>query len=293
MVSDDPATDGGTVTAADSPGSVGGGGVGVADRLVGAIRPNFFRVVVVLTLLFFYAPVLLIAYFSVGTTAQPTFPIDGVTLRWYEAVLSDRRFVRGLVTSTGIAVVVAVVGTALGAMAARSIVRSSLSRRVRGLLAAVIALPLFVPTVVLALGIGVFAGRIGLGFGLGPILLGHLLWVLPFSTFLLTARYAELDPRLTGAARDLGATDWVAFRTVTLPLLAPALVASTLFCFALSFNEFLITYFLAGSGVTTMPLEIFDNVRTARVSVLNAASTLVLLVSAVVAVVATRFETPT
>jgi spermidine/putrescine transport system permease protein len=245
------------------------------------------------TLLFFYVPVALVAYFSVAPTAQPTLPIEGVSFRWYRAVFADSRFVRGLATSVGVGVVAAVGGTALGTMAAHVIVRGRLPRRVRGAVALVVALPLFVPTIVVALGVGVFAGRVGLGFGLVPVLLGHLFWVLPFSTFLLAARFADLDTRLTEAARTLGADDWTAFRTVTVPLLAPGLVASLLFCFALSFNEFLITYFLAGSGVTTMPLELFDNLRTARVSVLNAASTLVLVVSAVVAFVASFLEPPT
>jgi spermidine/putrescine transport system permease protein len=208
-------------------------------------------------------------------------------------VLADGRFVRGLLTSAGVGTVAAVGGTALGAMAAHVIVRGRLSRRVRGAVALVVALPLFVPTIVVALGVGVFAGRVGLGFGLGPVLLGHLFWVLPFSTFLLASRFAAFDGRLAEAARTLGASEWAAVRTVTLPLLAPGLVASVLFCFALSFNEFLITYFLAGSGVTTMPLELFDNVRTARVSILNAASTLVLVVSAAVAFVASFLEPPT
>jgi spermidine/putrescine transport system permease protein len=257
------------------------------------VAPRLLGLTTALTLLFFYVPVALIAYFSLAPTAQPTVPIEGVSFRWYRAVFADSRFVRGLVTSAGIGVVAAVGGTALGTIAAHVVVRGRLPRRVRSAVALVVALPLFVPTIVVALGIGVFTGRVGLGFGFGPVLLGHLFWVLPFSTFLLAARFAGLDAGLGEAARTLGADDWTAFRTVTLPLLAPGLVASLLFCFALSFNEFLITYFLAGSGVTTMPLELFDNLRTARVSILNAASTLVLVVSALVAVVAAALEPPT
>jgi spermidine/putrescine transport system permease protein len=255
--------------------------------------PRLLGTTALATLVFFYVPVALIAYFSFAPTTQPTLPIEGVSLRWYRAVFADSRFVRGLATSVGIGLVAALGGTALGAMVAHVIVRGRLSRRVRGAIALVVALPLFVPTIVVALGVGVFAGRVGLGFGLVPILLGHLFWVLPFSTFLLASRFATLDERLPEAARTLGADGWTGLRTVTLPLLAPGLVASLLFCFALSFNEFLITYFLAGSGVTTMPLELFDNIRTARVSILNAASTLVLAVSALVAFVASFVEPPT
>lgn len=245
-----------------------------------------------LTMAFFYLPILTIVYLSVASSAQPSIPIEGVTLEWYEEVLTDRRFVRGLANSVGIATVSAILGTTLGLLAARTIVRSSLPRLYRASLALVIALPLFIPTVVLSLGIGLTAGYAGLGFGYGPIILGHLLWVLPFSTFLLTARFARLDDRLEDAGRDLGAEGFELFRSVTYPLLRPAFIASLLFCFALSLNEFLITFFLAGSSVTTMPLEIFGKVRVGATSFLNAASVLVLLFSGVIAIGASTYEWP-
>jgi ABC-type spermidine/putrescine transport system, permease component II len=241
---------------------------------------------------FLYLPVVTILYLSLATSTQPSIPLTEFSLEWYEAVVADARFVRGLITSAVIGVVAATVGTALGLLAARTIVRSRLPGWVRGLVAIAVAVPLFVPTVVLALGIGITAETAGIGFGFLPVVFGHLIWVLPFSTFLLTARYAELDSTLEQAARDLGASGWTAFRTITLPLLGPALAASVLFTFALSFNEFLITFFLAGSGVTTMPLELFGKVRVSATSFLNAASVIVLVISAAVALVATSLRTP-
>ena len=116
--------------------------------------------------------------------------------------------------------------------------------------------------------------------------------MLPFTTFLIAARYGELDDRLSAAARDLGADNRTVFVTVTVPLLWPALMASVLFAFALSFNEFLITFFLAGSGVTTVPLEIFGKVRIGATAFLNAASVLVIVVSAVAAGVASTLRRP-
>jgi spermidine/putrescine transport system permease protein len=268
-------------------GRLGSGRVGF-DR----VRRQFFRTVVLCTLVFFYGPILAVGYLSLAPNGQPSVPIEGVSLRWYVAVLTDARFVESALTSIGIGVVVAIGGTALGAMAAHVIVRGRLDRWVRGLIGLIVALPLFVPTVVLALGIGVFAGRVGLGFGLVPVLLGHLFWVLPFSTFLLTARYATLDAELSEAARDLGASNAEVARTVVIPLLAPALLASVLFCFALSFNEFLVTFFLAGSAITTMPLELFGQIRIGATTFLNAASVLVLVVSGALATLASRFEAP-
>jgi spermidine/putrescine transport system permease protein len=265
----------------------------LSRRLAAAVDGGFFRVTVVLTAVFLYLPVVVVAYLSLSPGSQPSIPLDGVTLRWYGAVLTDARFVRGLATSAAIGAVTAVVGTGLGVLAARTIVRGRLPRWARIGVALVVAIPLFVPTVVVALGIGIAAGRLGLGFGIGPVLAGHLYWVLPFSTFLVASRYASLEDGLDEAARDLGADGRTVFRTVTFPLLRPALVASVLFAFTLSFNEFLITFFLAGSGVTTMPLEIYGKVRIGATSFLNAASVLVLLVSGVIASVAAGLEPPT
>ena len=270
---------------------------GAVDRLRGraaaAVRGGFFRVTVVVTALFLYLPVVVVGYLSLSPASQPSIPLDGATLQWYAAVLSDARFVRGLVTSCVIGVVTAVAGTGLGLLAARTIVRARLPGWLRASVAVVIAIPLFVPTVVVALGIGITAGRVGLGFGFLPVVAGHLYWVLPFSTFLIASRYATIDGRMTEVARDLGADGVTTFRTITLPQLWPALVASVLFAFALSFNEFLLTFFLAGSGVTTMPLEIYGKVRIGATSFLNAASVLVLGFSGVVAAVAASLEPPT
>ncbi|WP_229663795.1 ABC transporter permease [Halobellus salinus] len=270
---------------------------GATDRLrrgaAAAVRGGFFRITVVATALFLYLPVVVVGYLSLSPGSQPSIPLDGATLRWYVAVLSDARFVRGLVTSGVIGVVAAVTGTGLGLLAARTIVRARLPRWLRAFVGVVVAIPLFIPTVVVALGIGITAGQVGLGFGLWPVVAGHLYWVLPFSTFLIASRYATIDGRMTEVARDLGADGITTFRTITLPQLWPALVASVLFAFALSFNEFLLTFFLAGSGMTTMPLEIYGKVRIGATSFLNAASVLVLLFSGAVAAVAASLEPPT
>ena len=265
----------------------------VRRHAVAALRGGFFRTTVVATAVFLYLPVVVVGYLSLSPGSQPSIPLDGVTLRWYGAVFSDARFVRGLVTSGVIGVVAAVAGTGLGLLAARTIVRARLPGWLRASVAVVVAIPLFVPTVVVALGIGITAGRVGIGFGLVPVVAGHLYWVLPFSTFLIASRYATIDRRMAEVARDLGADGVTTFRTITLPQLWPALVASVLFAFALSFNEFLLTFFLAGSGVTTMPLEIYGKVRIGATSFLNAASVLVLLFSGAVAAVAASLEPPT
>jgi len=256
------------------------------------VRASVFKFLVGALLVFFYTPIVSILYLSFSPSNQPAVPISGFTLKWYNEVFADTRFMEGIMTSFGIGAVVAILGTVLGLMAAYTIVRSDLDKRLRGLIGLAISLPLLIPTVVIALAIGVFTGEMGIGFGIVPVVVGHLIWVLPFSTFLLTARYSELQDSLNEAARDLGASELDIFRSITLPLMAPALFASVFFAFALSFNEFLITFFLAGSGLTTMPLEIWGLLRIGEASFLNAASIIVLLISGGIALLASRFENP-
>jgi hypothetical protein len=162
---------------------------------------RFPGVVVALTLAFLYGPVLVVGYLSLSPTAQPTIPLDALSVRWYGEIAQSTRFVRALVNSLVIGVAAAVGGTGLGLAGAYTITRSRLSATVRRGLALVIALPLFVPTVVVAFGIGRASAIAGLGFGYLPVILGHLFWVLPFTTFLLAARYAELDAEVGRGGR--------------------------------------------------------------------------------------------
>jgi spermidine/putrescine transport system permease protein len=261
-------------------------------ELINKFKAVTFRSVIAFVFIFFYLPILAITYLSFGESQSPTYPLNNYTLEWYNRVLNDSRFMEGLMTSFEIGIVVAIVGTVLGVMGAYTIIRSDLHKGIRIGLALIISLPLFVPTVVIGVSLGLFASTVGLGFGYLPVVIGHTIWVLPYSTFILTARYSEINPKLNEAASDLGASRLETFRSVTLPLLGPALFAAAIFSFVMSFNEFLITFFLAGGGMTTMPLEIFAYIKTGQSTFLNAASVLVLVISAIIALIAMLFRKP-
>lgn len=261
-------------------------------KVLAGLKKFTFRGIITFTFAFFYLPILAILYLSFAESSIPSYPIDSYTLKWYSQVFNDTRFIEGLYTSFEIGIVVSILGTIIGLMGAHTIVRSGLDKRLRLFGGIIIALPLFVPTVVIGVSLGLFASFINLGFGYLPVIMGHTIWVLPYSTFILTARYSELNAKLDEAAVDLGASPLEVFYTITLPLLGPALLAAFIFSFAASFNEFLITFFLAGTGMTTMPLEIFGLVKTGANTFLNAASVIVLLISGVLALLATRLRKP-
>ena len=121
----------------------------------------------------------------------------------------------------------------------------------------------------------VFFFWIGVGRGLHAMVLGHVALALPYVIVVVTARLRSFDPHLEEAARSLGATPWQATRRVTLPWIAPGMVAAALFAFAVSFDQFVISYFLAAPGVSTLPVEIYTAIRKGFTPEINAASTIV------------------
>ena len=129
----------------------------------------------------------------------------------------------------------------------------------------------------------VFFSASGIGRGLHAILLGHVALAIPYVAIAVGARLGSLDPELEDAARSLGASPSQAFRRVTLPWIAPGVVAGALFAFAVSFDQFVVSYFLAAPGQTTLPVEIYAAIRKGFTPEINAVSTLVIAVSMLLA----------
>jgi spermidine/putrescine transport system permease protein len=135
----------------------------------------------------------------------------------------------------------------------------------------------------------IFFFWVGLGRGLHAMALGHVALALPYVVIVVSARLSGFDRELEEAARSLGASQWQVFRRVTLPYLAPGVVAAALFAFAVSFDQFVISYFLATPGVSTLPVEIYTAIRKGFTPEINAISTIVIAVSTVMLLVVSRF----
>ena len=201
-------------------------------------------------------------------------PSTGYTLDWYRIVLADPLYRQGLVVSLSVGVLTAALSLLLAAPLAVAAARSRWAARVAGLVLA----PALVPTVILglqALLLFSFLGLRGTRIGLA---LAHTLWGLPLAFLVLRAAYGRIDPRLREAARSLGAGPVRASLEVTLPLLRPALVVGGLLAFVASLNELVMSLFLSGGRVRTLPTVIWPQVRHAvRPDVAAASSVLMLL----------------
>lgn len=213
----------------------------------------------VLYLLFLYAPVLLLPLFSFNDSIYIAFPLKGFTFEWYRQMAENGPLIQALQNSLKLAVTVSIICTALGLLAAKGLARPYLpgKRLITGLL----LLPLVVPVLILGIGLLVIARQIfEIPLSLLTVGAGHVLLCLPFATLVLMSRLEGFDRSLEEASLDLGESAWRTFWRVTVPLALPGIVASLLLCFTISFDEFVLAFFLAGNEAT-LPMFIFSQLR--------------------------------
>lgn len=205
---------------------------------------------------FLVFPVLLTVVVSFGGSVFIEFPPQSFSLKWYGNIAEVQQIGRAVLTSLGIALVTATLATAMAIPAALAIARYAFPGRAA--LVAFLVSPVTVPMVAIGIAVSQFFVWIGGGTGLLALLVGHLVLVSAYPVRTLVASLTLSNPSLEEAAASLGATRWVAFRTVVLPQLTPGLVSGFLFAFLISFDNYPISIFLVKGGITTMPIEIFN-----------------------------------
>jgi len=215
-----------------------------------------------LSLGFILLPLILVTWLAFFRQEIPSFPPEGYSLKWFGAVLDNKSFVSGFQLSFVTGVVATLVGLALAVPASLAIARRKF--RGRGLVNALLLMPLIVPGVVLGTSIYVFHIETEIATGL-PILgttagliAAHVLIVIPWAARLVSASLEGFDPAIEEAAKNLGATPWTTFWRVTLPAIRPGLVAGALFGFVMSFGNLEMSLFLVGAGRTTLPIAILQ-----------------------------------
>jgi spermidine/putrescine transport system permease protein len=232
---------------------------------------------------YLFAPILVVIIASFNTTGLTSFPPTGFTLNWYRELLRDGDLLRALRTSVLIAVTTALLTAALATATAIGLQR--LPPGWRRFLQAYFYLPIVVPGIVMGIALVFWFKRIAVPLGYPSILLAHIVHAFPYALALVLAAFSSFDPRLEEASLDLGATPWRTFRRVTLPLIAPGVLGGMLLAFTLSFDEFVLTFFVTGGGITTLPLEIYNRIRFLISPVVNAVAAFVLLVSMAIVLV--------
>ncbi|RVD18601.1 ABC transporter permease [Mesorhizobium sp. M4B.F.Ca.ET.017.02.2.1] len=232
-------------------------------------------------LVFLYLPVLLIPLFSFNNSIQAAFPLQGFTLEWYETLYGNPVLSGALANSLVIAAVAATGATLCG------ITVSYMDLYGRSPLAATISaiarLPILIPGVIVGISLLILVNLIGLGPSRVSIVLGHILVALPTTVVVMRSRFAAIPKTIREAALDLGASDWTTFRRVMLPLSAPAVLSAFMLAFLISFDEFIVVFFLAGTE-PTLPLYIWSQLRFPRsLPTVMALGTVILAVSFIIA----------
>lgn len=206
-----------------------------------------------------YAPVLLLPLFSFNDNIYMTFPIKGLTLKWYAMMIEEQAMKQSLWASVKIAIGVAVASTILGFMSAKAM--TSYNMPGKGYVFAFIMVPLVVPAIILGASLlSFFRQSLDVNLSLWTVALSHILISVPFSFLVIMARLEGFDRALEEASSDLGMNAWQTFRRVTLPLAMPGVLASLLLSFMVSFDEFLLAFFLSGNQAT-LPVYIYSLLR--------------------------------
>ena len=245
------------------------------------LEKNISRVWLALVYLFLYIPLFFLIVFSFNSTRQDII-FTGFSMRWYQALMDDSRLVEGFFLSLKVALITGTLSVVLGSFAAFVLVRY---RRFSGrtFFYGLVNAPLVMPEVIIGLSLLLLmvAVQRTLGFperGFVTIVIGHTLLGMAYATVVIQSRLSEMDRSIEEAAMDLGCRPVQVFFLVTLPNIAPALISAWLLTFTLSFDDVVISEFLSGPGVTTLPQVIFSYARRGVNPSIYAAATLLIAV---------------
>lgn len=238
----------------------------------------------VLFLLFLYLPTVMLTIFSFNDSTNVAFPLSGFTARFYEEAFQNEQVRKSFLASLRVAGGTAAVATVLALLVSYALARRSF--RFRGVVSALVLVPLVVPTVVLGIALLILfrpqnppIDFLAVPLGLWAVLIGHVVFALPFCVLLILPRIASIDRRLEEAAFDLGASWLTMFRRIVLPLITPALISSLLIAFVISIDEVVIASFLVQDQVT-YPVYLYSGLRiSGQTQVLMPIATVMIVVS--------------
>jgi spermidine/putrescine transport system permease protein len=263
------------------------------DRLIRSIGQYWLYINAILALIFLYLPIVILIVYSFNDSRDSAV-WRGFTWRWYESLL--RSDASGFTTqSSGIQIALqnsaivagisTILSTIFGTLLAIAIERYRFGGQ--RAIQALIYLPIVMPDITMGISLLVFftlcfklwetLTGIHLTLGLPTVIIGHIAFSISFVVVIVRSRLADLDPALEEAATDLGANQWQTLWYITLPLLSPAIISAALLAFTLSLDDFVVTFFVAGVGSTTLPLLVYGMIKFSVTPAINAISTLMLL----------------
>lgn len=231
------------------------------------------KIILTLTMLFFYLPILYIIVFSFNDSRSLT-KFSGFSLRWYEKMFADSTMMEAVLYTVIIAVIATVVATVVGTITAIGLSKSR--KVVQKMVERINDLPVMNPDIVTAISLLMFFSVLTIKKGFGTLLIAHIMFCIPYVMLSVTPKLRSLDPNLIDAAMDLGATPFQALVKVIVPQIKPGIVSGALIAFTMSFDDFVISYFTTGNGVNNISILVYTMSKRVNPSI-NALSTIVIL----------------
>ncbi len=258
-------------------------------------RRWWLQLTVLLTFVMLYAPIVILVIFSFNDSRR-NIVWRGFTLKYYEKAWNNDSLIEAFVNSLTIALVNTVFSTVLGVMVALALWRFRFP--FKSVYEGFTALPIVIPEICMGVAMMAFFARVGWPanlpwpFNLSNITIAHIAFSFPFVAVIVRARLVGFNRELEDASKDLGASEWQTFRYVLLPYLQPGVVAGALIAFTLSLDDFVITFFTSGPNTITLPVKIFSMVRFSVTPEVNAASTVLIVITVVATGLAMRLQAP-
>lgn len=244
-------------------------------------KRTFGRILLILTIAFFYLPIVYMIVFSFNEGRSLT-SFTGFSLKWYEHMLESRDMMSALYTTFTVAILATVISTVVGTIAAIGLSKSK--KIVRDVIEQVNNFPIMNPDIVTAIGFMLLIVTFKVERGYMTMLLAHIAFCIPYVMLSVMPKVRSLDPNLADAAMDLGATPWVALRKVIVPQITPGIFSGALIAFTMSVDDFIISYFVTGGGVKNLSIMVYTMSKRINPSI-NAVSTLVVVIITVILVI--------
>jgi len=238
---------------------------------------NLIRIYTLLVYLFMFLPVAVVVLLSFNASQFGSFPMTGFSFRWFVELAQNEAILRAFQTSMVLGALTAVISTTLGVLASLALVRYNVPGR--NLISTLLIAPILVPEVVLAVALLLFLNFLSINKSFFLLLMGHVIFTLPFVILVVQARLVGIRRDYEEAALSLGANPVQAFFQITLPLLAPAVFAGMLFAFTISFDDITGTLFWKPGGVETVPTQIFAMLRNSISPEINALGTVMIFLT--------------
>lgn len=239
------------------------------------------KIFMILMMIFFYAPIVYIIVFSFNSSRSLTH-LDGFSLRWYEKMFNDKTMMESVFYTIVIAVLSTAISTVVGTITSIGLSKSKpvLKKTVEQ----INNFPVMNPEIVTAIGLLMFFSALSVNKGFVTLLLAHVMFCTPYVMLSVTPKLRSLDPNLADAAMDLGATPWQALVKVIVPQVMPGIISGALIAFTMSFDDFVISYFVTGNGVSNISILVYTMSKRVNPSI-NALSTLVIFIITAVLII--------